>query len=270
MKRVLFLLCLGVLASIIAVSCAQKLEPPTAPRVDTLVVHDSTEFFDTIIVYDTLPPHVDTILRYDTTYIRVHDTTYLPGDTVFVLHVDTLTQTYYDTTYVPVYIHDTTIVNRTDTLYIEHVIHDTTIVVQLDTVYQTDTLVVHDTISPGCTTFKFCQGWELNYTTFSTTIQLQNPAGTFLLGFNWTRLDRKPDSLEFAIKVNGEERFFTTYGKANSLIEWKGPFDLQENATVTLELRKAYYGGSAAKVASPDCYRYLKGCCFIGISVPKT
>ncbi len=130
-------------------------------------------------------PWQDTVVTYDTTYITMHDTTFINvyvHDTTIVdnyIH-DTTYLWQYDTTYIDNYIHDTTIVVnwiydttylwQYDTTYIDNYIHDTTIVdnwiydttivvdtlwlTQYDTVWLTlydtvwlhDTVIVHDTI----------------------------------------------------------------------------------------------------------------------------
>ena len=130
---------------------------------DTIFIHDTTYVIDWI---------------YDTTYIDIHDTTFIDvpyavHDTVYInvpyavhdttIIVDTLILTEYvpvhDTTYVPV--HDTTYITLTDTLTttlydtiintvfdtIDNYIHDTTIVTDTLWLTQYDTIdnYIHDT-----------------------------------------------------------------------------------------------------------------------------
>lgn len=69
MKRIFILFILGIIATLVAVSCSQKLEPPTGPKTDTLTVHDTVH--DTVTVTDTLPP--DTVIIVDTIRIPNDD-----------------------------------------------------------------------------------------------------------------------------------------------------------------------------------------------------
>ena len=100
---------------------------------DTLVqqIHDTTIVVETVFIHDTT---VVNHYIYDTTYIPVHDTTYL---------------WHYDTIVVDNYIHDTTYINHYyyDTLLVS--VHDTTFLWHYDTIvvnkYIHDTTFVHDT-----------------------------------------------------------------------------------------------------------------------------
>ena len=80
----------------------------------------------------------------DTTYINIHDTTYI--NVPYAVH-DT---TYIDVSYA---VHDTTYINVHDTTYIDvpYAVHDTTIVT--DTVTLTEYIPVHDTTTVRDTTY---------------------------------------------------------------------------------------------------------------------
>ena len=93
----------------------------------------------------------DTTFVFDTTFIEVHDTSYI--DVPYLVHDTTII---HDTTYVdvPYPVHDTTIVHDTTYVDVPYPVHDTTIVTMTDTisihdtttVFQTDTLWLHDTV----------------------------------------------------------------------------------------------------------------------------
>ena len=119
----------------------------------------------------------------------------------------------------------------------------------------TDTLYVHD----PC--YKFCQAWEMNVNSPCITVTMDNVAGRYLLGFDRTRLDPKPDSLEFVVEAGGKVKFFTTYGKKTDL-EWFGPVDLPASGVVKISLKKPYYENGGGKIANPECWKYLSGKCF--------
>lgn len=65
MKRLLTMCILGIIATLVSMSCSQKYEPPTGQTTDTVTVHDTIH--DTVTVIDTLPP--DTVIIIDTVVI---------------------------------------------------------------------------------------------------------------------------------------------------------------------------------------------------------
>ena len=83
---------------------------------------------------------------HDTTYINVHDTTYI--DVPYAVH-DTTYINVHDTTFidVPYAVHDTTYINVHDTTYIDvpYAVHDTTYINVHDTTYIDVPYAVHDT-----------------------------------------------------------------------------------------------------------------------------
>ena len=103
--------------------------------IDRLSGWDSVVYIATRIIHDTTY-----ITLHDTTYIPVHDTTYITlYDTTYVPVHDTTYITLYDTAYVPV--HDTTYITLYDTIYITQI--DTVVQWQFDTTY----ITVYDTIT---------------------------------------------------------------------------------------------------------------------------
>lgn len=121
---------------------------------------------------------IATFTHIDTTFINIHDTTYVDvpyaiHDTTYVdvyvhdttMVIDTVTLTEYipvhDTTFIDVYVHDTIVITDTlteyvsihDTTYIDvpYAVHDTTYITLTDTVintiYDTITNTVYDTIT---------------------------------------------------------------------------------------------------------------------------
>lgn len=123
---------------------------------DTLVVHDTTYIDVHDTSYISVSVHDTTVVTDTVTlteYVQVHDTTVV---------TDTVTLTEYvpvhDTTYISVPVHDTTYIMQTDTVMVtEYVpVHDTTYITQIDTVIMTqndtiintifDTLTVTDTL----------------------------------------------------------------------------------------------------------------------------
>ena len=104
--------------------------------IATQVVHDTViqMVHDTTVVVENVYIHDTTIVNhyiFDTTYIQVHDTTYLwHYDTVVLtdyIHDTTYIDHYvYDTIIVDNYIHDTTIIDHYDTILVTNFIHDTT------------------------------------------------------------------------------------------------------------------------------------------------
>ena len=110
-------------------------------------------------------PWQDTVVVYDTTYITLHDTTYINvpvHDTTFIAVHDTayINVPVHDTTYISVPVHDTTYITLTDTMMVtqydtitntvydtvDNYVHDTVTVTDTLWLTQTDTLWLHDTI----------------------------------------------------------------------------------------------------------------------------
>lgn len=215
---------------------------------------------DTITV--TVPPDtvtvvvVDTVTLIDTTFVPmyIHDTVivFLPGDTVWQWAHDTThvfdTIIVIDTVLVPYVVHDTVFVHETDTLYLPP---DTIYVPIVDTV----TITIYVPVDAFCDTA--C--WEIDWEHYSATVQLRNPAGWYrVIGFDRLRKDPKPTDKEFSITAGGQEFYFSTYGQ-KYLVEWVGDQGvyLEENAVITIRLKKPEY---LPKVAGELCHYYLSGC----------
>jgi hypothetical protein len=228
--------------------------PPDTIRIElgpdtvTVVVHDTT----TVI-----------ITRIDTVLVPV----YLPGDTVWQWHYDTVLV--YDTTVV----HDSTVVYDTtivvDSVFVPYIVHDTVLVYQTDTLYvQPDTVRVVDTlvdtvyVSDRVIVDTAC--WQIDAGHLTASVQLENPAGWYsVIRFDWLRTMPPPSGKGYYVDVGGQVFGLAVTGEKHqvSLVGGKDGVYLEENATVTIRLADLkYLSGSAA--ASPECI-YLEGCVWI-------
>lgn len=241
MKRILFCAGLGLLLAVIG--CSEKLQVPTEPTPpDTVTVHDTSVVHDTII-----------LTEYDTTIVTVivHDTTYLPGDTVWQWIYDTTfvidTLVLIDTVLVPYIVYDTVLIYQTDTLFLPP---DTIYVSVVDTLVDTVYVPLGALMDTAC--------WSIDWQHLSATVQLRNPAGWYrVIGFDRLRKDLPPDDKAFSITAGGQEFYFSVAGR-KYLIEWVGGDGvyLEENAYVTIRLRTPEYIG---KVTGTQCHYYLEG-----------
>lgn len=253
-------------------------------------VQDADGGLDSFLVASYCVPLDSIMLPPDTVTVTLPPDTItvtLPPDTVTVVVTDTVTVTKFDTTYVPIYIHDTTIVFLpgdtiwqwvydttvvydsvfvVDTVLVPYVVHDTVFVHETDTLYMPpDTIYVPVVDTVTVTVFVPVDAiadtacWEIDWEHLSATVQLRNPAGWYrVIGFDRLRKDPKPTDKEFSITAGGQEFYFSTYGQ-KYLVEWVGDQGvyLEENAVITIRLKKPEY---LPKVAGELCHYYLSGC----------
>ncbi len=247
MKRITLLSLVAFL--VILIGCAEKMPTTPTPLVP-----------DTVTVNDTV---MQIITRIDTVFVPVYDTTFLPGDTIWQWHYDTVVV--YDTTVV----YDSTVIYDTvtviDSVFVPYVVHDTVLVYLTDTLYfPPDTVIVVDTLVDtiyvpiGTLVDTAC--WQIDYNQCSQSVQLDNPAGWYLVGFDWFRSIPPPNGKGYYVRAGEEEFGFAVTGKPYQ-VSWVGSEHgvyLEANATLTIRFGDLRYT-SGLSVASPDCV-YLDGC----------
>lgn len=231
MKRLLLLFCIGLFSLLLSIGCSEEFRTPVEPAV----IYDTT--FDTLL----LPQ--DTV--FDTTFVgpdTVIDTIVIPPDTVVV----------YDTI--------TVVDTLMDTLLIVDSLYDTTLIV--------DTLIDTVLVPIDGVVFKNCRFWKLKDGQMSVQIQLENPAGEYLVGMERIRLTRDiPNALEIIVDFGNNQVFQKSVHGQKHFVDWSGPVWLPEDAMVTISLDEPWFAG---KITGEQCREYFKGFWWWGIRPPQS